>query len=172
MRGSFRSLYQLDELQADSLMCLIAQRTHELASLFDVRLNGEGDFDGILKQAHERLLELSLAENSKPEDKRKVKRVRRDGKIQIVPCAKGILKVPIPVRLRDLSTCGIGLSHNAPLEKGTEFVIQIPVGGEMKTLLYTITRVQEVAGLWQIGGELTSVLRPAKGEADAQAQSA
>jgi HD-like signal output (HDOD) protein len=168
VRSSFRSLYQLDELQADSLMCLIAQRTHELASLFDVRLNGDGNFDDILKKAHERLLELSIAENSKPEDKRKVKRVRRDGKIQIVPCAKGMLKAPIPVRLRDLSTCGIGLSHNAPLEKGSEFVIQIPVNGEMKTLLYTITRAEEVAGLWQIGGELTSVLRPQKAEGEAQ----
>jgi two-component system, cell cycle response regulator len=160
VRHSFRSLYQIDELQADSLMCLIAQKTHDLAALFDVRLTAEKDFDDIVKQAHQRLLELSMAEKQDSGDKRRASRVRRDGKIMIVPCARGVLKKPIPVRLRDVSACGIGITYTQPLEKGSEFVIQLPINGETKTLLYAVTRVDALADLWQIGGELTSVLRP------------
>ena len=41
-------MYQLDELQADSLMCLIAQPTHDLAAPFDVKLNQESNYDEII----------------------------------------------------------------------------------------------------------------------------
>jgi HD-like signal output (HDOD) protein len=162
VRSSFRSLYQLDELQADSLMCLIAQRTHDLAALFDVKLNQESNYDEIINTAHERLLELSMGEKQAMANKRRAQRVRRDGRMMILPCARGVLGKPMTVRLRDISACGIGLSHDGMIDKGSEFVVQLPVNGETKTLLYTVVRCERVVDVYHIGGELTSVLRPEK----------
>jgi two-component system cell cycle response regulator len=166
VRDAFRSLYGINEIQCDGLLCQIGMKTGELAPLFDVKLNGEADYNGILDKASKRLLELSLAQpgdESHSSNKRRAPRVRRDGKMVITPCAHGVLGKPVQVRLKDLSSMGIGLVHNAPLELGSQFLIQLAQGGgEVKTLLYKVVRCDMPAsGLCSIGAELSAVLKPA-----------
>jgi HD-like signal output (HDOD) protein len=170
VRSSCKNMYGMDELTADALLCNVGQKTSELAALFDVRLNNQANYDQILASASQRLLELSLAEKEKGEkpNKRKSQRLRRDGKIMVMPCAKGILGSPVQVRLRDLSATGIGLTHAAPFEPGTQFVIRLPdQSGGTKTLLYTVRRCDKIGTLNSVGAELTSVLRPEEVQATA-----
>jgi HD-like signal output (HDOD) protein len=164
VRASCKELYTMDELAADAMLCNIGQKTAELAKLFDVRLNSSANFDTILTKASERLLELSIAqqeERTAGDNKRRSSRMRRDGKITVTPCARGVLGQPVQLRLRDLSAAGIGLTHTDRMEPGSQFVIRLPEGeGAFKTLLYTVRRCDSFAGLSSIGAELTSVLRP------------
>lgn len=163
VRTTCRSLYNMDELTADAMLCSVGQKTAELAQLFDVRLNSTANYEQILAAASERLLELSLADQKDKEgaDKRKAARMRRDGKIQLTPCARGVLDKPIQVRLKDLSATGIGFTHTQKFEAGSQFVINLPQqDGTSKTLLYTVRRCEPASGLNTVGAELTSVLRP------------
>jgi two-component system, cell cycle response regulator len=166
VRDAFRVLYGINEIQCDGLLCQIALKTGELAPLFDVKLNGDADYNGILEKASKRLLELSLAQqkdDAAPSNKRRATRVRRDGKMQITPCSHGILGTPVTVRLKDLSSMGIGIIHNQPIEPGSQFIIHLAQsGGETKTLLYKAVRCEtSSAGLSAIGAELLAVLKPA-----------
>jgi hypothetical protein len=156
-------MYGMDELTADAMLCSVGQKTSELAALFDVRLNSSANYDQILASASQRLLELSLAEREKKEttNKRRSSRMRRDGKILVTPCQRGILGTPVQVRLRDISATGLGLTHGARLEPGTQFVVKLPdKAGGSKTLLYTVRRCDKFGTLNSVGAELTSVLRP------------
>jgi HD-like signal output (HDOD) protein len=172
VRTSCKNMYGMDELTADAMLCSVGQKTSELAALFDVRLNSAANYEQILASASQRLLELSLAEQNKGEaaNKRRAARMRRDGKILVTPCARGILGSPLQVRLRDLSATGIGLTHANPFEPGSQFVIRLPdPAGGQKTLLYTVRRCDKVGLLNSVGAELTSVLRPEEANANAAA---
>jgi hypothetical protein len=158
VRQSFRQTYDIDELQADGILCAIGSRTTELATLFDVKLNAEVDFEKILGSAHERLLELSLAE--KNGEQRGAERRPRQAKVLVLPCERGIIGQPIRARLRDTSAGGIGLVCTEPMEVGSQFIVQLPSQGNMKTMLYKIVRCEEHADEWVSGAELMSVLEP------------
>ena len=163
VRTSCRNMYGMDELTADAMLCGVGQKTAELAQLFEVRLNATDDYEKILTSANQRLLELSLAERDKGQvqNKRRSSRMRRDGKIVVTPCARGVLGTPVQVRLRDLSATGIGLTHSGKFEPGSQFVISLPDrDGGSKTLLYTVRRCDKSGTLNSVGAELTSVLRP------------
>src|SRR5205085_12550458 len=78
VRESFCTLYGINEIQSDGLLCQIGMKTGELAPLFDVKLNGEVDYNNILEKASKRLLELSLAQQTDeatPSNKRRAARV-------------------------------------------------------------------------------------------------
>ena len=64
------------------------------------------------------------------------------------------------VKLRDLSASGIGITHTQALEVGSQFIIRLENGGQLKTLLYNVRRCDISGGLCVIGAELASVLRP------------
>ncbi|MBC8106401.1 MAG: HDOD domain-containing protein [Anaerolineae bacterium] len=163
VRRSLRELFQLDEIRSDALLCQVSMKTSELAGLFDVRVNTSVTYDQILAGASERLLEMSIAdENGKANaDNRRNKRLRRDGKVTITPCSRGILDKPVQVKLRDLSATGIGVTHTDRMELETQFIIQLPQPDKsVKSLLYTVKRCDTFGGLSSIGAELTSVLRP------------
>jgi hypothetical protein len=163
VRQTCKDRYAMDELQADAMLCTIGQKTSDLAALFEVRLNSSVDYDAILNKASQRLLELNVAQHvdeQEQKEKRKSKRMRRDGKIQIVPCARGTLGIPVLVRLRDLSATGIGITHTQRLDVGSQFIIRLENGGQLKTLLYTVRRCDVSGTLCSIGAELVSVLRP------------
>src|SRR4051794_14762437 len=99
VRTTCRQLYNMDELTADAMLCSVGQKTAELAQLFDVRLNSSVNYDQILANASQRLLELSIGQRdmAKAENKRKATRMRRDGKILVTPCTKGVLQKPLQV---------------------------------------------------------------------------
>ena len=162
VRTTCRQLYGYDELAADAMLCLIGQKTRDLAQLFEVKLKSAAEYDQILSTAHERLVELSIGQKDleNPTNKRKSARMRRDGKILVTPCSKGILQKPLQVRLHDISATGIGFTYPDTIEVGSQFVINVPEPGGSKTLLYTVRRCETAAGLRTVGAELTSVLRP------------
>jgi HD-like signal output (HDOD) protein len=173
VREAFRELYNINEIQCDGLLCQIAMKTGELAPLFDVKLNDEVNYNGILEKAHKRLMEMSQAtpkSDVTPTNKRRATRVRRDGKMTITPCADGVLGKPVQVRLRDLSSMGMGLMHNEPIPIGSQFLIQIAQGGgEVKTLLYKVVRCETSSGgISLIGAELLTVLKPSSAGAEPQ----
>ena|SRR5688572_4285324 len=171
VRTTLLQQYKVPELAADALLVEIGRKTSELAPLFEVRLNSSVNYDAIVNKASERLLELSLAGNGEEQsNKRKATRMRRDGKILITPCERGILGRPVQVRLRDLSASGMGVIHSDRLEKGAQFIVQLPqANGQTKSLLYTVMRCDTSGGLSSIGAELACVLRPEKGDAQASA---
>src|SRR5262245_323374 len=165
VRKTCCDLYQLDPTVVDGILCRIGQKTGELAELFDVRFNSPADFEQILAKANQRLLELTISQQLGGElvDKRRSQRVKRDGKIIIVPCDRGVLGVPINAKLRDLSATGVGITHTARIEPGSQFVIEIadqPAAGKIKTLLYPVRRCEKHGAIYVIGAELVSVLRP------------
>ena len=163
VRTSCKNMYAMDELTADAMLCGVGQKTAELAALFDVRINSAANYDQILASASQRLLELSLAEREKKEtsNKRRSSRMRRDGRIMVTPCSRGILGSAVQVRLRDISATGLGLTHAARFEPGSQFVVTLPdKASGSKTLLYTVRRCDKSGTLNSVGAELTSVLRP------------
>ncbi len=64
--------------------------------------------------------------------------------------------------LHDVSSTGLGFTREKPMQKGEQFVIQLPdpQSGVIKTLLYTVVRCSMHGKVASIGAELTSVLRP------------
>lgn len=174
VRETFRTVYGINEIQCDGLLCQIGLKTGELAPLFDIKLNNSADYEGILENASQRLLELSLAQQTEQAatNKRRAERIRRDGKMTVTPCYHGMLGKPVQVRLKDLSAMGIGLIHSARLEPGTQFIIQLAQsGGETKTLLYKVVRcdTSTTSGVSSIGAELAAVLKPSEPSQLAQA---
>jgi hypothetical protein len=72
-----------------------------------------------------------------------------------------VLGQSVQVRLKDISSGGIGIVHTQPFEMGSQFVIQLPQpGGLTKSLLYTVVRCDASAsGPFSIGAELSCVLK-------------
>jgi HD-like signal output (HDOD) protein len=166
VRRAFLEQYQVREIECDALLCDVGQKTAELAPLFEVKVNASVNYEAIVAKASERLLELSLAEQAEGAaqvNRRKAARIRRDGNILLMPCRQGMLGQPVQVRLKDLSSGGIGIVHVQPIEKGSQFVIQLPQpGGTTKSLLYTVVRCDPApsgGGPYSIGAELACVLK-------------
>ena len=164
VRRAFLENHQIREIECDSLLVDIGQKTAELAPLFEVKVNAAVNYEDIVSRASERLLELSLAEQSEgaaQANRRKTARIRRDGTMYLMPCRQGVLGQPVQVRLKDISSGGIGVVHNQPLDKGSQFVIQLPQpGGLAKSLVYTVVRCDASAsGPFSIGAELSCVLK-------------
>jgi two-component system cell cycle response regulator len=164
VRRSCRELYQLDEIVCDGMLCKVGMKTRDLASIFEISMNPESDYNKILADANHRLLELTLgAEQAKNgvKERRRAVRIRRDSKLILTPCNKGILLKPRQVRVRDISVAGIGVSDTHPMEVGSQFIVQLPQkDGQTTTLLYNVRRCVPIEKLFDIGGELSSVLRP------------
>ena len=166
VRRAFLENHQIREIECDSLLCDIGQKTAELAPLFEVKVNAAVNYEDIVSKASERLLELSLAEQSEggaQANRRKTARIRRDGTMYLMPCRHGVLGQSVQVRLKDISSGGIGIVHSQPFDMGSQFVIQLPQpGGLTKSLLYTVVRCEASAstsGPFSIGAELSCVLK-------------
>jgi two-component system, cell cycle response regulator len=167
VRATLRERYEIPELECDALLAEVGQKTEQLAPLFDVALNSSS-YDNILERASQRLLELSLGGGAavalpqSPSNRRRAARMRRDGRITVIPCERGVLGTRTQVHLRDLSTCGLGFSATSAMKEGSQFVVELPaVTGGTKTLLYTVVRCRaEARGGFDIGAELTAILTP------------
>ncbi|MDB5353655.1 MAG: hypothetical protein JWN24_108 [Phycisphaerales bacterium] len=164
LRKVFLERYQIKEADSDALLTDIGRQTARLGPAFGVRINTPTDYETVRDKWAQRLLELSLSQGraaTASANKRRNARMRRDGKVLLTPCSNGMLGKPLVVRLKDISTCGIGLTHSERLEAGTQFIIQIPQpGGALRSLLYTVSRCDTVGDGVAIGAELTAVLRP------------
>lgn len=99
---------------------------------------------------------------------------RRDGPrvgfrmtVMIVPCAAGETAIRHEVRVRDLSTDGMGILHHSPLEKNTRFIALMErATGEPVRALYRVARCEKVAHRqFLVGGILEQVLESVEGAA-------
>jgi HD-like signal output (HDOD) protein len=145
---------------ADKLLVRVAQKASELAPLLRVTLD-TCDYGALLEKATPRLLELALARRqAKSANQRRSHRLAREGTLALFPCARGTLGREVRVGLRDLSACGIGVLHNKPMARGSQFVICLPQpGGSTKSLLYTAVRCEAAGSHFNIGAELRAVLQ-------------
>lgn len=165
VRSALRERYQITEPETDALLVEVGQKTAQLAPLFDVRLNSTS-YESILERASQRLLELSLGGQSQqpqqPANRRRAARMRREGRMFITPCDRGVMGEKSEVRLRDISTCGLGFTSAVQYKRGFQFVVQLPGGGGgTKTLLYSVVRsIASQDGSFEIGAELAAVLTP------------
>jgi HD-like signal output (HDOD) protein len=162
-------LYQISELECDAVLVNIGQRTRQLAPLFEIAVEANLTYEGILEEATEELLSLDLekkpaAAAAEPAgaEKRRAPRIRKDNAIVILPHVSGVLQAPVTVRLKDVSSKGIGFYHKEPIEKGSQFVVQLPQKqGKPVSLLYNVVRFQaERPGVFVIGAELVRILNP------------
>ena len=158
-------LYQISELECDAVLVNIGQRTRQLAPLFEIAVEANLTYEGILEEATDELLGLNLEKNPpQPNgaEKRRAPRIRKDNAIVILPHVSGVLQAPMTVRLKDVSSKGIGFYHREPIEKGKQFVVQLPQKqGRPVSLLYNVVRFQaEGPGLFVIGAELVRILNP------------
>lgn len=165
VRRAFLEMYGIRVIECDSLLCETGQKTAELASLFEVKINAAVNYADIVSKASERLLALSsMAEQSDetaPSDRSRSDRARRSGTISLIPYSQGVLGEPTVVSLNDVSSRGIGIVHRHPLDPGSQFVIELPQpGGLMKSLHYTVIHCQpSTCGSFVVGARLSSVLQ-------------
>jgi HD-like signal output (HDOD) protein len=158
-------LYQISELECDAILVNIGQRTRQLAPLFEIPVEGNLTYESILEDATDDLLSINLPQEASPvggAEKRRAPRIRKDNAIVILPHHAGVVQPPLTVKLKDVSSKGIGFYHNAPLEKGRQFVVQLPQKqGRPVSLLYHVVRFQaEGPGSFVIGAELIRILNP------------
>lgn len=92
---------------------------------------------------------------------------RRDGPrvgfrmtVTVVPCTVGDAPVRLEVRVRDLSTEGVGILHHSPMEPQSRFVaLMSRANGTPVRALYRVARCEKVAHRqFLIGGILERVL--------------
>jgi HD-like signal output (HDOD) protein len=165
-------LYSIREIECDAMLCSIGMKTRELAPLFEVHTGDMEDYEAILKRANEELLALTLdaLESHNPTEKRRAPRVKKDNAILIIPCNAGILQAPLSVRLRDVSSRGVGISSQKKIEKGSQFIIQLPQKqGKPISILYNVVRCTFEKDLYIVGAQMECILNssqvPAKPDA-------
>jgi hypothetical protein len=157
-----REMLTLDEAGCDALLKEIADKTRQLAPLFEVRLEPNHDYETILRKAGEKLLEIGKepASEQPQQDRRRVPRVKKPAEVFILPCLGGVVRQSIKVQLTDISARGMGYTHEKPMDKGVQFIFQTrkPDGTPM-TLLYEVVRCDRnpVRG-FNMGAELVCVL--------------
>ena len=71
---------------------------------------------------------------------------------ELVLCPGTSRTQPIPVRVEDCSTTGIGIVHDEPLPRGQKFVIREPTLSNRPSVLFTVVRCDELAsGRYSVG---------------------
>ena len=158
-------LYQISEVECDAILVNIGQRTRQLAPLFEIPVDAALTYESILEAAGEELQSLARPGASAPEssEKRRAPRIRKDNAIVILPhTLGGGVEKPVTVRLKDVSSKGIGFYHHEPIDKGRQFIVQLPQKqGRPVSLLYHVVRFQaEGPGKFVVGAELVRILNP------------
>ena len=155
-------LLKLDDSGCDGLLKEIADKTQQLAPMFEVRLEPNHDYDTILRKAGEKLLEISKdsASEQPQQDRRRAPRVKKPAEVFILPCLGGVVRQSIKVQMTDVSARGMGFINEKPMDKGVQFIFQTrkPDGTPM-TLLYEVVRCdRNPTRGFNMGAELVCVL--------------
>jgi len=93
-------------------------------------------------------------------DKRRAERKPHQGRVEVIPYNENGPAKPMLVSVKDFSARGICVITPAMMQRGRVFVVRMPRGDRMVSLLYTVAHC-EMTGPRQhkIGAELTCVLR-------------
>jgi len=154
--------YRFASHSADGLLAEIGDKAMQLAQLFDVAIETT-TYESLLDRAAGELLQIELGttpETGAPENRRQAARMRRAGLVFIVPLdSLGHGSARIAIRLRDLSSCGMGFTSDERMQSGAQFVVRFPRSlDEDRLLLYRVVRCIERSGRFEIGAELVDVL--------------
>lgn len=155
-------LLKLDEPGFDELVKEIAAKTQQLAPLFEVKIDPNLSCEALLRTAGEKIPESpgGAAAPGRQDERRRSPRVKKSADLCILPCLGGVVRQSTRVQLIDLSARGMGFSHEKPMEKGAQFLLQTrkPDGTPM-TLLYEIVRCEKNSTRgFSMGAELVCVL--------------
>ncbi|HXE53004.1 MAG TPA: HDOD domain-containing protein [Tepidisphaeraceae bacterium] len=159
-------LLKIDEAGCDQLLKEVGQRTAELAPLFEVKIDPHTNYDTVIREANEKLLQISKegAQETHQHERRRAPRIKKESDVFILPCLGGVVRQSVKVRLMDVSARGIGFTAEKPMEKGDQFIFQTKkADGTPMTLLYETVRCDKNAkGILSIGAELVCVLNDGK----------
>lgn len=163
---------QIDETACDQLLREVGERTAELAPLFEVKIDPNTNYENVIREANEKLLQISkeASQETRQHERRRAPRIRKETDVFILPCLGGVVRQSIKVHLMDVSARGIGLTHEKSMDKGDQFIFQTrkPDGTPM-TLLYETVRCDKTPkGTYNIGAELVCVLNDGKKSTPAQ----
>ena len=163
-----QELFAVDEPACDQMLKEIADRTRELAPLFEIKIDPSVSYESVLARANEKLVQITKdAVVDRPAiERRRAPRIKRQSEVFILPCLGGVVRQSTKVMLVDVSARGIGILHDKPIEKGTQFIYQTrkPDGTPM-TLLYEAVRCErsQTKG-FHVGAELVCVLNDGGGK--------
>ena len=166
VRRTLLERYNVGEIACGTILYRIGMKTQELAPLFDVPLDGAGDYEAILKRASDGLQKLTRGLTGSGEggsDKRRAARHARDGVITVYPCGPaGGPGKGVAARFHNASSRGIGLSIGLAMTVGEQFQVRLAQpDGSTASILYTVLRCERVGETsYRIGAEFTCVLRP------------
>jgi len=159
-------LLQMDEPGCDQLLKLVGERTRELAPLFEVRIDPNTNYETVIRQANEKLLQVSRdgGEEQRQHERRRTPRIKKETDVFILPCLGGVVRQSVKVHLMDVSARGIGFTHDKQIAKGSQFIFQTrrPDGTPMTLLYETVRCDSRSEGGFSIGAELVCVLNDGK----------
>ncbi|HEX4796103.1 MAG TPA: HDOD domain-containing protein [Humisphaera sp.] len=161
-RAILRRRYQFASHNADGLLAEIGDKAAQLAQLFGVAIDTVS-YELLLDRAAGDLLQIELgttADFGVPENRRQAARMRRAGLVFIALLNEAGQPGPrIAIRLRDLSSCGMGFISEQRMPPGAQFLVRFPLALEQdRLLLYRVARCIERSGRFEIGAELIDVL--------------
>ena len=159
-------LSQIEQEPFDQLLKLVGERTRELAPLFEVKIDPSTNYEAVIRQANDKLLEISRegGEERRQHERRRAPRIKKETDVFILPCLGGVVRQSVKVRMVDVSARGIGFTHDKPMQKGAQFIFQTrKADGTPMTLLYETARCdRNQKGGFSIGAELVCVLNDGK----------
>ena len=159
-------LLSIDQPACDQLLKEVGQRTGELAPLFEVRIDPNTNYENVIREANEKLLQITKegGEEQRQHERRRAPRIKKESDVFILPCLGGVVRQSVKVHLVDVSARGIGISHDKPMEKGDQFIFQTrkPDGTPMTLLYETVRCDRKGEGSFSIGAELVCLLNDGK----------
>jgi PilZ domain len=91
-------------------------------------------------------------------EKRRAERQMSRTQAAMIPVVNGQPSSPVNVHIRDLSPRGVGLTHYAALERGSQFILRLARrGGEPLAMLCSVCHSRLSGGAYFIGAEFVCV---------------
>jgi c-di-GMP-binding flagellar brake protein YcgR len=105
-------------------------------------------------------IRMAFDEAFVPPERRRELRVKHRVEAQICPWQRNTQGEPFTVQIEDFSPGGVGLSHNASLAVGSEYLLRVPrVDMDELVVLLSVVRCRpQQDGSFLIGMELSSVM--------------
>jgi HD-like signal output (HDOD) protein len=146
--------YDIDQEEADKLIADLDKAAIALCPAFDLPIDQNFTLEAVWMRASQRP-KNSAADGHDGRERRRSGRVCREGSLLIRPCMAGVLAGQVRVKFRDVSSTGIGFTHEIPMAPGAEFIVELPGKNVQKTILYTVVRcVPGDNGQFHIGAKM------------------
>src|SRR5205807_631169 len=98
-----QELFQFDEPACDQMLKEIADRTRELAPLFEIKIDPSVSYESVLQRANEKLVQITKeAVGDRPaSERRRAPRIKKQSDVFILPCLGGVVRQSTKVTLVD-----------------------------------------------------------------------